>query len=108
MAKQSRWAFPFGVVLAAVCSSALSHAQTPTPSPVPQNPPASQSVAPMSTLTIDEALRLASAQASIYQSALLSERIAAEDVKQAQTAFLPKVSAPLSYIYTSPALGLPP
>jgi outer membrane protein TolC len=28
-------------------------------------------------------------------------------VKQAQAAFLPKVSAPLSYIYTSPALGQP-
>src|SRR5204862_7699825 len=27
--------------------------------------------------------------------------------KQAQAAFLPKVSAPLSYIYTSPALGQP-
>ena len=108
MAKQSRWIFPFGIVFAAVCSSALSHAQTPTPSPVPQNPPAIQSVAPLSTLTLDEALRLANAQASTYQSALLSERIAAEDVKQAQAAFKPKVSAPLSYIYTTPALGLPP
>jgi len=38
----------------------------------------------------------------------LNERVAAEDVRQAQAAFLPKVSAPLSYIYTSPALGLPP
>jgi outer membrane protein TolC len=37
----------------------------------------------------------------------LNEQIAAEDVKQAQAAFLPKVSAPLSYIYTSPALGQP-
>jgi outer membrane protein len=60
------------------------------------------------SLTLDEALRLASTQASIYQSAILNERIAAEDVKQAQAAFKPKVSAPLSYIYTSPALGLPP
>jgi len=38
----------------------------------------------------------------------LNERIAAEDVRQAQAAFLPKVSTPLSYTYTSPALGLPP
>src|SRR5207302_1267045 len=51
---------------------------------------------------------LADAQASTYQTALLNEKIAAEDVKQAQAAFLPKVSAPLSYIYTSPALGLAP
>jgi outer membrane protein TolC len=53
-------------------------------------------------------LRLANAQASSFQEAGLNERIAAEDVKQAQVAFLPKVSAPLSYIYTSPALGLKP
>jgi len=53
-------------------------------------------------------LRLANAQASSFQQAALNERIAAEDVKQAQSAFLPRVSAPLSYIYTSPALGLKP
>jgi outer membrane protein TolC len=53
-------------------------------------------------------LRLANTQASSFQTAAINERIAAEDVRQAQAAFLPKVSAPLSYIYTSPALGLPP
>jgi outer membrane protein TolC len=59
-------------------------------------------------LTLDEALRLAATQASAFQEAALNERSAAEDVKQAQAAFLPRVSAPLSYLYTSPALGLPP
>ncbi len=59
-------------------------------------------------LTLDEALRLANDQASSFQQAGLSEKIAVEDVKQAQAAFLPKVSAPLSYIYTTPALGLKP
>jgi len=59
-------------------------------------------------LTLEEALRLANAQASSFQQAALNEQIAAEDVKQAQAAFLPKVSAPLSYIYTSPAIGLKP
>ena len=59
-------------------------------------------------LTLDEALRLANAQASTYQAAVLTERIAAEDVKQARAAFLPKLSAPLAYLYTSPAQGLPP
>jgi len=62
----------------------------------------------MNQLTLDEALRLANAQASVYQSAIFNEQIASEDVKQARAAFMPKVSAPLSYIYTSPALGLPP
>jgi len=47
-------------------------------------------------------------QASTYQSAVLNERIAAEDVRQARAAFLPKLSAPLAYLYTSPAQGLPP
>jgi outer membrane protein TolC len=89
----------------------------PGPSPLPSqtpapSPPVSLATAPtpqnLNPLTLDEALRLASAQASSFQQAGLNERIAAEDVKQAQVAFLPRVSAPLSYIYTSPALALPP
>lgn len=87
---------PLAVLLALVCVS--SHAQTPTPYPTPQTP----------ALSLDEALRLANAQASSFQTALLNERVAAEDLRQARAAFLPKVSTPLSYIYTSPALGLPP
>jgi outer membrane protein TolC len=84
--------FPLAVLFALVCLSAV-HAQTASPSP---------------QLSLDEALRLANAQASTFQSAIINERIAAEDVRQALAAFLPKVSTPLSYIYTSPALGLPP
>jgi len=90
----------------------------PGPTPAPAATPASGlTSAPVSlgnqtpqspdSLTLEEALRLANAQASSFQQAGLNERIAAEDVKQAQAAFLPKVSAPLSYIYTSPALGQP-
>lgn len=79
--------FPLAVLFAFVCLSTL-HAQTP--------------------LSLDDALRLANAQASTYQSAAINERIAAEDVRQARAAFLPKVTTPLSYVYTSPALGLPP
>ncbi|HEX6650986.1 MAG TPA: TolC family protein [Pyrinomonadaceae bacterium] len=85
--------FPLALLFAVICVSA-SHAQTPSPSPIP--------------LSLEEALRLANAQASSFQTAVLNERIAAEDLRQARAAFLPKVSAPLSYIYTSPALGLPP
>jgi len=87
---------PLAVLLVLVCIS--SRAQTPSPSPSPQLP----------ALSLDEALRLANAQASTFQTALLNERVAAEDLRQARAAFMPKVSAPLSYIYTSPALGLPP
>ena len=86
-------AIPLAVLLALICAAA-TQAQVPAPSPAP--------------LSLDEALRLANTQASAFQTALLNERIAAEDVRQAQAAFLPKVSTPLSYTYTSPALGLPP
>lgn len=97
----------FGVSLRAQTPSPTpSLAPVATPSPVgPLLPHPAQNA---ETLTLNDALRLASAQASTYQSAILNERIAAEDVKQARAALLPKVSAPLSYIYTSPALGLPP
>lgn len=91
-------------MFALVCLYA-SRAQTPSPTP-----PTSQATQPnvLNQLTLDEALRLANTQASTFQTAVINERIAAEDVRQAQAAFLPKVSTPLSYIYTSPALGLPP
>src|SRR2546427_11397651 len=82
-----------------------------TPSPAASPPPVSlltQTDQSLNPLTLEEALRLANVQSSSFQIATLNERIAAEDVKQAQAAFLPKVSTPLSYIYTSPALGLKP
>src|SRR5262245_26570726 len=87
-------AIPLAVLLAFFCAAATKAQVVPAPSPIP--------------LSLDEALRLANTQASAYQTAVLNERIAAEDVRQAQAAFLPKVSTPLSYTYTSPALGLPP
>ncbi|HYX28000.1 MAG TPA: TolC family protein [Pyrinomonadaceae bacterium] len=81
-----------------------SPAQTPAPTPIPSIPPP---VLTPNPLTLDEALRLADAQASLYQSAILNEQIASEDVRQAQAALKPKVTAPLEYIYTSPAIGQP-
>lgn len=69
---------------------------------------ATQNASGAGPLTLDEALRLSSALSSSFQQAGLNEQIAAEDVRQAQVAFLPHVSAPLSYLYTSPALGPPP
>jgi outer membrane protein TolC len=83
-------------------------AQNPAPPTSYQNPSVNQGSQTATTLTLDEALRLANVQASAYQTAILNERIAAEDVRQAQAAFLPKLSAPLSYLYTTPGSGLPP
>ena len=59
-------------------------------------------------VSLDEVLRLANAQVSGLRQAQLNERVAEEDVRQARAAFLPKVTVPLDYTYTSPALGLPP
>ena len=92
---------------------ASSPAPTPATSPAPAAPiqgisPRTQGATIPTPLLLDEALRLANAQASSFQSASINERIAAEDLRQAQAAFLPKVTTPLSYIYTTPALGLPP
>lgn len=60
------------------------------------------------SISLDDAIRLANLQVSGVQQAQLNERTASEDVRQAQTAFLPTITSPLSYIYTSPARGLPP
>ncbi|HYY95154.1 MAG TPA: TolC family protein, partial [Pyrinomonadaceae bacterium] len=59
-------------------------------------------------LALEQVLGLANAQVSALQQAQLNERIAAEDVRQARAAFLPKVTSPLDYIYTSPLVGLQP
>jgi outer membrane protein len=97
-------------------------APTPNPSPSPQATPSPQASPvqtpaapapspitsqPTAPISLDEALRLAGAQVSGLQQARLNERIAAEDVRQAQTVLLPKVTAPVDYVYTSPALGIP-
>ena len=92
-------------VTSPVPSASPLPAATTSPPVALQPVPANQNVNP---LTLDEALRLANAQASTFQQAGLNEQIAAEDVKQAQVAFLPRVTAPVDYIYTSPALGVPP
>jgi outer membrane protein TolC len=42
------------------------------------------------------------------QQAQLNEQIAAEDLKQARVAFLPKITGPVDYIYTSPSIGVRP
>lgn len=84
---------------------------TPSATPTPAPPVGLQYQSPnqnSTPLTLDEALRLANAQSSSFQQAGLNEQIAAEDVRQAKAAFLPRVTAPLSYLYTTPALGLPP
>src|SRR4051812_9799319 len=75
---------------------------TPTPLPIPSPVNVIDTTKP---LTLAEATDLALTQASNYKAAQINELSAGEDVKQARAAFLPKVSAPLNFIYTSPSLG---
>jgi len=58
---------------------------------------------PVRSLTLEEAIGLALKQASGFQQAQFDERIAREDVRQARAAFLPKITAPLSYFGTTPS-----
>ena len=74
--------------------------QTQPPAPAAQ-PPAQAS----SPLVLGDAVQQAITQASNFQQARIEELIAAEDVRQARLAFLPRVTSPLSFIYNSPALG---
>ena len=58
---------------------------------------------PARSLTVEEAIALALAQTNAYQQSQLEERIAAQDVKQARTAFLPQLTVPLTYFGTTPS-----
>jgi outer membrane protein TolC len=84
-------------------------AQT-TPSPAAgaqSSQPSGTTTTTAGALPLDEVLRLANAQVSGLRQAQLNERVAAEDVRQAHAAFLPKITTPLDYIYTSPTLSRP-
>ena len=76
------------------------------PPAVPFSPPLSARPGQSTnTLGLDEAVRLAIAQASNFQQAQLAELIAAEDVRQARLAFLPRAAGSLAHLYNSPARG---
>ncbi|MEO6589945.1 MAG: TolC family protein, partial [Pyrinomonadaceae bacterium] len=56
-------------------------------------------------LTLDEAVKLALAQASAFKSAQINERIAAEEIKISKSAFYPKIAAAPNVILTTPSFG---
>src|SRR5262245_5325311 len=70
-----------------------------TPAPAP---PANSHVTP---LALDDAVRLALAQPSRFQQNQLNELIAAEDMRQARLAFLPRFVSSLTPAFNSPLLG---
>jgi outer membrane protein TolC len=79
--------------------------QNQPPAKPDHNVSAQQPGASATRLTRDEAVRLALAQASTFQQSKLAELIAAEDVRQARAAFLPRIAVPSTVIYNSPTLG---
>ncbi len=79
----------------------------PTAAPTPVTNPAA-SPHPIDTakpISLAEAIDRAGKQVSALTTADLNARIAAEDVRQARAAFLPKITAPFNVIYTSPSLS---
>jgi outer membrane protein len=89
--------------------SPTPNASTTPPASAPAaSQPAQQTIPSPGQISLDEVLRLANSQVSAFQQAQLNERVAAEEVRQARAAFLPKVSGPVDYIYTSPAFGIRP
>jgi len=83
-----------------------SSANSAQPASTPDTAAGSQQAASSPIrLTRDEAVRLALAQASAFQTARYSELIASEDVRQARAAFLPRITIPSTVIYNSPTLG---
>ena len=74
----------------------------PSAAPAPVTQPPGQATNPLS---LNDAVQQAITQASSFQQARFDELIAAEDMRQARLAFLPRLTSPLSFIYNSPALG---
>jgi outer membrane protein TolC len=81
--------------------------QTPltvSASPIPTPSETRNQIDQAKPISLNEAVDRAAKQASVFTAAGINARIAGEDVRQARAAFLPKISAPLSIIYTTPSL----
>lgn len=80
-------------------------AQPPAPA-VPFAQPATQApTQPGTPIALGDAVQQAINQASTFQQARVEELIAAEDVRQARLAFLPRLTSSLSFTYNSPSHG---
>src|SRR6185369_10568111 len=91
------------VVLA--CASDL--AQVPTASPTPPTSAIAtlgSQIDQTRAMSLQDAMDRASKQVSAHTNANLNSRIAEQDVRQSRAAFFPKITAPLSFIYTTPSL----
>ena len=87
--------FFYSALLWLFCLGAIAAAQTATVNQIDAAKP----------LTLAAAIELASRQASNFRASQIGEQIAAEDVRQAKAALLPRVAANPTLIYTSPSFS---
>ncbi|HMJ09378.1 MAG TPA: TolC family protein [Pyrinomonadaceae bacterium] len=92
------------LMIGPVISVAAQEVPNSAPNPTPQ-PAARNSIDTATPISLNDAIELALRQASPYAAAQINQKIASEDVRQARAAFLPKVTAPLTLIYTTPSLN---
>ncbi|HEV2800615.1 MAG TPA: TolC family protein [Pyrinomonadaceae bacterium] len=95
--------FSLTLLLCLFGSAVRVSAQQPQPPEPYYDYPYGSDMTMRRTLTVDEAVALALAYASVYQQSRLDEESAREDVRQARAAFLPQFSVPLGYIGTTPS-----
>ena len=76
-----------------------------TPSDNSNIPITDNKIDALKPLTREEAVTLALKQASNFQQAQIAEQIAAQDVRQAKTAFYPRGAVNSGLIYTSPSFS---
>jgi len=74
----------------------------PTPVPTPAAPP--NPIDTAKPISLSDAIGRAGQQVTALTNSSLNARIASEDVRQARAAFLPKITVPLNFIFTSPSL----
>lgn len=110
--RKSRATQALVIALFLVCHAPPSRARQTAAAPPPQSAdrpppyykyPFGSETTRERVLTLGEAVELALRQASTFSQAQLEERVAREDVRQARTDFLPKLSAPLTYLGNTPS-----
>ena len=95
----------FLTVFGAAAQTGGKPAATPTTVDYAAQTPSRDQTETAQPMTIAEAINLALKQASAFRAAQINEQIAAQDVRQAKSAFYPRVGIAPNFIFTTPSLG---
>lgn len=99
------------LLLFSVVSSAAAQSGGGKPMPTPTVDPTATQMSlrdqtdTAKSITISEAVELALKQTSAFRGSQIGEQLAAEDVRQAKSAFYPRVGVAPNFIYTTPSLS---